>query len=473
MSTSTATTTAASDGKGGGGGGLRRNRPIYGQVVVGAPGSGKTTYCNGMQQYLRLLGRREAVWVINLDPANESSTTSTSTTSTEDPGSTTAASSSTSSSVKTKTKKPQQQQQQQQQSASGGGGGHELPYDTLFDVCKEVVNLSSLMKETGLGPNGGLLYCMEYLEAHVNDICEMIQSRIVLATTTEDSSSSLSPSSTSSCYLLLDLPGQVELFTHSTCVQRLLQKLILALDLRLTAVQLMDALYCTDASKFLSASLLATTTMLRLELPMVSILSKVDLLSSMGGSGNGGGSDNDDSAAGLDFHLDFYTECHDLNRLVPFALNVVERRNHRGNHGNIDPETLQDILEQDANYQRARQKRQSSSFYRKFSRLHEGLAEVITDFGLLQFVPLDITNAASVGRVLAKVDKCNGYVFVNNDQHVAQDLFQCAIQQESSMSAYESIADIQERISSSNNLQVPTRSTSSRKQPTSAREGKK
>ena len=127
--------------------------------------------------------------------------------------------------------------------------------------------------------------------------------------------------------------------------------------------------------------------MLRLELPMVSILSKVDLLSSMGSSGNDGGSDNDndDRGAGIDFQLDFYTECHDLNRLVPFALNVVERRNHRGNHGNIDPETLQDILEQDADYQRARQKRQSSSFYRKFTRLHEGLAEVITDFGLLQF----------------------------------------------------------------------------------------
>ena len=28
--------------------------PMYGQVVVGPPGSGKTTFCNGMQQYLNL-----------------------------------------------------------------------------------------------------------------------------------------------------------------------------------------------------------------------------------------------------------------------------------------------------------------------------------------------------------------------------------------------------------------------------------
>lgn len=41
----------------------------FGQWVVGPPGSGKTTYCNGLQQYLSLLGRKCAI--INLDPAND------------------------------------------------------------------------------------------------------------------------------------------------------------------------------------------------------------------------------------------------------------------------------------------------------------------------------------------------------------------------------------------------------------------
>ncbi|KAL6511588.1 GPN-loop GTPase qqt1 [Orobanche gracilis] len=41
----------------------------FGQVVIGPPGSGKTTYCNGMSQFLQLFGRKVAV--INLDPANE------------------------------------------------------------------------------------------------------------------------------------------------------------------------------------------------------------------------------------------------------------------------------------------------------------------------------------------------------------------------------------------------------------------
>lgn len=40
----------------------------FGQVVVGPPGSGKTTYCLGMHQYMKAIGRDAAV--INLDPAN-------------------------------------------------------------------------------------------------------------------------------------------------------------------------------------------------------------------------------------------------------------------------------------------------------------------------------------------------------------------------------------------------------------------
>lgn len=42
---------------------------IWGQVVVGPPGAGKSTYCAGMQQFLTLAGRRCAV--VNLDPAND------------------------------------------------------------------------------------------------------------------------------------------------------------------------------------------------------------------------------------------------------------------------------------------------------------------------------------------------------------------------------------------------------------------
>ncbi len=37
-------------------------------AVLGPPGSGKTTFCNGMSQFLGAVGRKASV--VNLDPAN-------------------------------------------------------------------------------------------------------------------------------------------------------------------------------------------------------------------------------------------------------------------------------------------------------------------------------------------------------------------------------------------------------------------
>ena len=108
---------------------------LYGQIVIGAPGSGKTTYCNGMQQYLQLLGRE--CHVVNLDPANEvppsSSLQSSSNVVVDD----------------------------EHDAAAEGpispddNGNSQLPYDTILDVCQDIISLDSVMSELNLGPNGG------------------------------------------------------------------------------------------------------------------------------------------------------------------------------------------------------------------------------------------------------------------------------------------------------------------------------
>ena len=71
------------------------------------------------------------------------------------------------------------------------------------------------------------------------------------------------------CYLLFDLPGQVELFTLHGSLRRILDTLTRKWAYRLTAVQLVDAHLCSDPAKYLSALLLSLTTMLHLELPQV------------------------------------------------------------------------------------------------------------------------------------------------------------------------------------------------------------
>ena len=41
----------------------------FGQLVVGPPACGKTTYCNGVSQFMEQMGRQVAI--VNLDFANE------------------------------------------------------------------------------------------------------------------------------------------------------------------------------------------------------------------------------------------------------------------------------------------------------------------------------------------------------------------------------------------------------------------
>ena len=101
---------------------------LYGQVVVGAPGSGKTTYCNGMQQYLRQIGRETLV--VNLDPANEF----------QGHGGHDEA-------------EPISNDNGNEQSESKSQS--HLPYDVILDASEEIINLSSVMEELSLGPNGG------------------------------------------------------------------------------------------------------------------------------------------------------------------------------------------------------------------------------------------------------------------------------------------------------------------------------
>lgn len=359
----------------------RRLRPRYGQVVCGPPGSGKTTFCDGMQQYLRLLGRKPAV--INLDPANEYGNTSAK----SDTQDTTIL----------------------------------LPYETAYDICRQAINLSSVMERTGLGPNGGLLYCMEYIETHKMEILKDI------AASLDDDS-----------YVIIDLPGQIELYTHSTCVQDLLASLTTHFDLRLTGVQLVDALYCESATKFIASAVLATSTMLRLELPFVSVLSKLDLLCIQPAM-----DDSTETNHNLPLPFEFFTDCHDLDRLVPFLNN--EKVPSWDN--NDDTYEYNAILEQDLEYQMIRQKRAQSTFSSRHMKLHAALAEIVEDFGLLSYIPLDVNSAESMGGVLARIDKANGYVFTENS--VNQDLFQCAIVAASNRdSNADAIADVRERIAS-------------------------
>ncbi|KAL9180376.1 hypothetical protein ACHAXT_008346 [Thalassiosira profunda] len=365
---------------------------LYGQIAVGAPGAGKTTYCDGMQQYLRLLGRE--CYVVNLDPANEVPPTR------DDGEGGTAAAKNDDGGAADGTNNSQE----------GGQGNSQLPYDTIFDVCQDVISLDSVMSELGLGPNGGLLYCMEYVEHHLGEVIQMLKERLGITAKGLHSSRA---------YLLFDLPGQIELTAHSNVVARIAQRLVREFDLRLVCVQLVDAAVClTDVSKFIGSALVCTASMMRLELPCVNVLSKMDLLQARSGMGNGSrsrnGSDNDDDfrddgGSPLPFHLEFFTQCHDLHRLVDYL--DTNPMDLMASEADAETDPSFDYRE-DPEYREAQQRTRNSQFARKYKKLHTELCDVVEDFGLLSFLPLSIQDAESVGRVVARVDKCNGYVFL-------------------------------------------------------------
>eukprot|EP00250_Pteridium_aquilinum_P015602 c22668_g1_i1 orf=148-1059(+) len=199
---------------------------VFGQVVIGPPGSGKTTYCNGMSDFLQLIGRKVAV--VNLDPANDS-----------------------------------------------------LPYKCAVNI-EDLIKLEDVMNQHGLGPNGGLVYCMDYIEKNLDWL-----------------KSKLEPLEKDH-YILFDFPGQVELFTLHSNAKNIISEMTTKWDYRLAAVHLVDAHLCCDPGKYLSALLLSLSTMLHLELPHLNVLSKIDCLASYGK---------------LAFNLDFYTDVQDLSYL--------------------------------------------------------------------------------------------------------------------------------------------------------------
>lgn len=158
------------------------------------------------------------------------------------------------------------------------------PYTSAIALA-DLISVGDVMDELGLGPNGAMLYCMEYLEANL----EWLETRL---------------DALEHDYVVFDLPGQVELTTNHPSLKRILERLAQRRDWRFVAVHLTDATHITDAARYIALVLLALRAMLMLELPHVNVLSKFDLL-------------DDAAQEQLAFNLDYYTEVHDLSYLQP------------------------------------------------------------------------------------------------------------------------------------------------------------
>ena len=108
-----------------------------------------------------------------------------------------------------------------------------LPYDCAVNIM-ELVDLQTVQDELKLGPNGGLIYCMDYLLENLDWLEEKLQ-----ALHSEDHES----------YVVFDCPGQVELFTLHDGFKKVLETMAQKWDYRLVALHLIDSHLCTDPAK--------------------------------------------------------------------------------------------------------------------------------------------------------------------------------------------------------------------------------
>jgi GPN-loop GTPase len=266
------------------------------QIVMGPAGSGKSTYCQAMQHHAETLGgpRKRTIHVANLDPAAE-----------------------------------------------------EFGYQLAFDI-RDLISVEEVMQELNLGPNGALVYCMEYLLNNMDWLQDELD-----AFGDDD-------------YIILDCPGQLELYTHIPLMRNVIDRMRMwGYGNSMVTVFLLDATFVADTSKFISGSLLSLSAMIALELPHANILSKCDLLSE----------EAVEQILSLSSASELWDREQDRNSIMPFGFD--------------------EATEEQRHLEKQRRRRQ---------RLTDSICQLLDDYTMVSFLPLNIRDEDSIDHVLSCVD---------------------------------------------------------------------
>ncbi|KAL2114432.1 hypothetical protein VUR80DRAFT_7120 [Thermomyces stellatus] len=278
----------------------------FGVMVMGPAGAGKSTFCGALITHLHLT--RRSAFYINLDPAAES-----------------------------------------------------FEHTPDLDI-KELISLEDVMEEVDYGPNGGLVYCFEFLLENLDWLSEAIESL------TED------------YLIIIDMPGQIELYTHIPVVPSLARFLSRpgSLDVRLCAAYLLESTFVLDRAKFFAGTLSAMSAMLNLEVPHINILSKMDLVK--------GQIKNRDLE-------EFLTPDASLLDTDPLERVRVREAIEAG----------RDVEEEDT-AGRAPNERDMVMRGASFRRLNRAVAGLIENFSMVRFLTLDLTDEDSIEGILSHID---------------------------------------------------------------------
>lgn len=134
-------------------------------------------------------------------------------------------------------------------------GMEEPGYEASVDV-RDWVKLADVQKEYGLGPNGAQVAAADVIALKVYEIREVLERM-------------------NSDYILVDTPGQVELFAFRESSKAIVEALT---GERSMIAFLFDPALARSPKGFVSLLMLSATVQFRFGLPLTNILSKADLI---------------------------------------------------------------------------------------------------------------------------------------------------------------------------------------------------
>jgi len=134
-------------------------------------------------------------------------------------------------------------------------GVENLPYSCDIDV-RDHVDIISIMKQYDLGPNGALIMANDLIASKIDKI--------------QDEIANVNPD-----YLIIDTPGQIELFAYRASGPFLVENLDAEEKVN---IFLYDGSLITTPVNFVSIALLATSIKLRLKISTINLITKTDLI---------------------------------------------------------------------------------------------------------------------------------------------------------------------------------------------------
>lgn len=189
-------------------------------VCIGMAGSGKTTFMQRINSHLHT--KREPPYVLNLDPAVRS-----------------------------------------------------VPFDANIDI-RDSIDYKEVMAQYNLGPNGGILTSLNLFATKVDQILDILERRTGLKPEPKDPAApSNAPEPQPEIKnIIIDTPGQIEVFVWSASGQILLSSLASSFPTVLAYV--IDTPRTASTSTFMSNMLYACSILYKTKLPMILVFNKTD-----------------------------------------------------------------------------------------------------------------------------------------------------------------------------------------------------